>query len=70
MESIYNVLDENVGQLAAWERAMERNEDRDRTEQALRAVVREQSQILARHLKGSHRAGRLALLTALVKKRL
>jgi len=64
-ESVYNILDENVGQLAAWQRAMSGEPDRRRTEEALHAVVREQSAIVARRLRESNRSGRMSLLTAL-----
>jgi hypothetical protein len=64
-ESIYNVLDENVGQLAAWQRAMADDKDRGRTQQALQAVVREQSAIMARHIREGNRDARISLLTAL-----
>jgi hypothetical protein len=64
-ESIYNVLDENIGQLAAWQRAMADDKDRVRTQRAFQAVVREQSAIMARHIREGNRDARIALLTAL-----
>ena len=57
-ETIYNVLDENEGQLAAWERAMVREEDRKLTDAALHANRREQSEILARRLEQGNRQAR------------
>jgi HEAT repeats len=64
-ESIYNILDENEGQLAAWQRSMARDEDRKLTDTALHANRREQSEILARSLEKGNRQTRLAILTGL-----
>ncbi len=64
-ESIYNILDENEGQLAAWQRTMAREEDRLKTEVALHSVRREQTGILARHLQQGNRQARLGILTGL-----
>jgi hypothetical protein len=64
-ESVYNILDENEGQLAAWERAMVREEDRKKTENALHANRREQSELLARNLVRGGRQARLGILNGL-----
>jgi hypothetical protein len=64
-ESIYNILDENEGQLAAWERNMPREEDRKRTDDALHAVRRGQAEILARQLLQGNRQARMGILTGL-----
>ena len=64
-ESVYNVLDENTGQLAAWQRAMATDAQREATEKALHATAREQSEILARHIKNANREARMTLLTGL-----
>ena len=64
-ESIYNILDENEGQLAAWERSVSKEEDRRKIEAALHAVRREQSEILARQLEQGNRAARMGILTGL-----
>jgi hypothetical protein len=61
-ESIYNILDENEGQLAAWERAMARDTDRKTTDAALHVNRREQSEILARRLMQGDRQARLGIL--------
>ncbi len=64
-ESVYNVLDENVGQMAAWERAMDSSADRQKTETAFHAVLAEQAGIIARNLESGNRQLRLGLLTSL-----
>ncbi len=64
-EAIYNMLDENEGQLAAWQRTMSREEDRKRVDVALHAVRREQAEILARQLQQGNRQARMGILTGL-----
>jgi hypothetical protein len=64
-ESIYNMLDENEGQLAAWVRAMSRDDDRKRTDDALHAARRQQASILAKQLQQGNRQARLGILTGL-----
>jgi hypothetical protein len=64
-EAIYNMLDENEGQLAAWQRTMTREEDRKRVDTALHAVRREQAEILARQLQQGNRQARMGILTGL-----
>jgi hypothetical protein len=65
MESVYNVLDENAGQMDAWERAMASPADQKKTESAFRNHVADQAAIIARHLESGNREQRLGLLTAL-----
>lgn len=64
-ESIYNILDENEGQLAAWERAMLNTADAAKTDAALHANRREQGAILAERLVHGNRQARLGILNAL-----
>lgn len=64
-EAIYNILDENEGQLAAWQRTMTRDEDRKQVEAALHAVRRGQAEILAHHLQQGNRQARMGILTGL-----
>jgi HEAT repeat protein len=64
-ESIYNMLDENEGQLAAWERTMVREDDRKRTADALHAARRRQASVLASQLQQGNRQARLGILTGL-----
>lgn len=65
IESIYNVLDENGGQLEAWERAMPSESDRKKTEEAFHRAVREQAAVVARNLATGNRQERMGVLTAL-----
>lgn len=65
LESVYNVLDENVGYLQAWVRATARDEDRRKIREGFEAVARQQAQILARALQSGNRLAREGLLTAL-----
>jgi hypothetical protein len=65
IESVYNVLDENAGQMEAWERAMAAPEDQKKTEAAFHRVVAGQAAILARNLESGNRDQRMGLLTAL-----
>jgi hypothetical protein len=59
------VLDENGGQLAAWQRTIGREADRARTEQAFHRAIRAQSEVLARRLREGNRTARMGILTAL-----
>ncbi len=61
-ESVYNILDENEGQLAAWERAMAGDADRKKTDDALHANRRSQGEILARQLVQGDRQARTGIL--------
>ena len=65
IESVYNVLDDNPGQLEAWERALVSEADRKKTEEALHRSVRDQAAVIARNLANGNRDLRLGLLTAL-----
>ncbi|HML16192.1 MAG TPA: hypothetical protein VK419_04165 [Bryobacteraceae bacterium] len=65
IESVYNVLDENAGQMEAWERAMASPEEQKKTDAAFHRVVAGQAAILARNLESGNRDQRIALLTAL-----
>ena len=65
IESVYNVLDENAGQLEAWERAMADHADQQTTETAFHRVISEQAGIIARNIESGNRQLRMGLLTAL-----
>jgi HEAT repeats len=65
MESIYNMLDENTGYLQAWVKASAQEEDRKKIKEGYEAVVRQQSQILAKVLREGNRLTREGVLTAL-----
>jgi hypothetical protein len=65
MESVYNVLDENAGQLEAWERTMADRADQEITEKAFHRAVAEQANIVASNLESGNRPLRMGLLTAL-----
>jgi hypothetical protein len=65
IESVYNILDENDGQLEAWDRAMISEPDRKRTDEALHKAAQAQAAVLARNLETGNRPLRLGLLTAL-----
>lgn len=52
-EGIYNILDDNIGYAESWMRAMSREEDRQKTVDAMHARSAEQGRILAKHLKGN-----------------
>jgi HEAT repeat protein len=64
-EAIYNVLDENLGYLEAWQRAMATDADRQKTTDAMHALMAEQARIVASHLKHGSEAQRRVLLEAL-----
>lgn len=64
-ESVYDVLDENTGYMAAWIKAAATPADKDRIEDGYEAVVREQAQVLARVIQKAAPAGREAILNAL-----
>ncbi|HLX45106.1 MAG TPA: HEAT repeat domain-containing protein, partial [Bryobacteraceae bacterium] len=65
IESVYNVLDENAGQLEAWERAMAERTDQQATEAAFHRVIAGQAEIIAANLESGNRELRIGLLTAL-----
>jgi hypothetical protein len=64
-ESIYDVLDENTGYLAAWIKSASTKEDKDGIAKGYEAVVRDQAQVLARVLRTATPLGRQGILTAL-----
>ncbi|HYM09369.1 MAG TPA: prenyltransferase/squalene oxidase repeat-containing protein, partial [Bryobacterales bacterium] len=64
-ESVYNVLDENTGYLAAWVRTAATKEDQDRISEGYEAVVRDQAQVLAKVLRAATPLGRQGILEAL-----
>ena len=65
IESIYNTLDENDGQLESWERALVSEPDRKKTEEARHAAMGDQAAVIARNLENGNRDQRLGILTAL-----
>jgi len=64
-ESIYDLLDENTGYLAAWVRASATDEDKSKINVGYEAVVRDQAQVLAKVLRDGTTLGRQGILTAL-----
>ena len=64
-ESIYDVLDENTGYMAAWIKTAATQEDKDRISKGYETVVRDQAMTLARVLSNSTALGREGILTAL-----
>ena len=64
-ESIYDLLDENTGYLAAWVRTSSQDEDKNRINAGYEAVVRDQAQVLAKVLREGTPLGREGILTAL-----
>jgi HEAT repeat protein len=64
-ESIYDLLDENTGYLAAWVRASSKDEDKSRINDGYEAVVRDQAQVLAKVLREGTPLGRAGILTAM-----
>jgi HEAT repeat protein len=64
-ESIYDLLDENTGYLAAWVRTSSQDEDKNRINAGYEAVVRDQAQVLAKVLRQGTQLGREGILTAL-----
>ncbi len=64
-ESVYDVLDENTGYMAAWIRTASTQTDKDRIENGYEAVVRDQAHVLAGVLKKASPQGREAVLNAL-----
>jgi hypothetical protein len=65
IESVYNILDENAGQMEAWQRTMTAEPDRKKTEEAFHRAVRDQAAVIARNLESGNRDLRLGVLTAL-----
>ena len=65
IESIYDLLDENTGYLRAWVKASAEEKDRQSINDGYQAVVRQQSQILARTLQQGNARAREGILTAL-----
>ena len=64
-ESIYDVLDENTGYMAAWIKTAATQADKDRISKGYETVVRDQAVTLARVLSNSTALGREGILTAL-----
>ena len=64
-ESIYDLLDENTGYLAAWVRASSKDEDKNRINTGYEAVVHDQAQVLAKVLREGTPLGRAGILTAM-----
>ncbi len=64
-ESVYDLLDENTGYMAAWIKTASTEEDKDRIENGYEAVVRDQAQVLARVLRAATPLGREGILIAL-----
>jgi HEAT repeat protein len=64
-ESVYNLLDENTGYLAAWVRASAKDEDKDRINAGYEDVARDQAQVLAKVLREGTPLGREGILNAL-----
>ncbi|MGH9400684.1 MAG: HEAT repeat domain-containing protein [Terriglobia bacterium] len=65
MESVYDVLDENTGYMAAWVRTAATKEDQERIENGYEAVVRDQAGVLARVLRAAPPQGRVSILNAM-----
>lgn len=65
MESVYDVLDENTGYMAAWIKTAATKEDQERIEKGYEEVVRGQAQDLAHAILKSPPAGRMAILNAM-----
>jgi hypothetical protein len=64
-ESIYDLLDENTGYLAAWVRTSAQDEDKNRINAGYEEVVHDQAQVLAKVLREGTPLGRQGILTAL-----
>ncbi len=64
-ESVYDVLDENTGYLAAWIKTASTQSDKEAIESGYEAVARDQAKVLARVLVASSAEGREAILNAL-----
>ena len=64
-ESIYDLLDENTGYLAAWVRTSAQDEDKNRINAGYEEVVHDQAQVLAKVLREGTPLGREGILTAL-----
>jgi HEAT repeat protein len=64
-ESVYDMLDENTGYMAAWIKATSTQADKDRIEDGYEAVVRDQARVLARAIEKAPPEGREAILNAL-----
>ncbi len=65
MESVYDVLDENTGYMAAWIKTASTTEDQQRIEKGYEDVVHHQALVLARVLGSATPHGRMALLNAM-----
>ncbi|MDE3179820.1 MAG: HEAT repeat domain-containing protein, partial [Acidobacteriota bacterium] len=65
MESVYDDLDENTGYMAAWIKTAATKADQQRIEQGYEAVVRGQAEDLARAIRKSPPAGKMAILNAM-----
>jgi hypothetical protein len=64
-ESVYDLLDENTGYLSAWVRASAKDEDKTASIRAMKLVVRDQAQVLAKVLREGTPLGREGILNAL-----
>jgi HEAT repeat protein len=64
-ESIYDVLDENTGYMAAWIKTAGTREDKDHIGSGYEGVVRDQAQVLAKVLRSGTELGREGILNAL-----
>jgi hypothetical protein len=64
-ESIYDVLDENTGYMAAWIKTASTKQDKDLISKGYESVVRDQAQVLARALGSATELGRRGILTSL-----
>jgi len=64
-ESIYDLLDENTGYLAAWVKTATSKQDKDRIDDGYEAVVRGQARVLAAVLRRATPRGRLGILNAM-----
>ncbi|MHB8734504.1 MAG: HEAT repeat domain-containing protein [Terriglobales bacterium] len=64
-ESIYDLLDENTGYLAAWVKTATSKQDKNRIDDGYEAVVRGQARVLAAVLRTATLRGRLSVLNAM-----
>jgi HEAT repeat protein len=64
-ESVYDVLDENTGYMAAWIKAAATSTDKEKIEDGYEAVVRDQAHVLAQVLEQASPEGRDAILNSL-----
>ncbi len=64
-ESLYDMLDENTGYMAAWIKTASTQADKDRIEDGYEAVVHDQAQVLARVIQKASPQGKETILNAL-----